>query len=101
MSKQTIEAEPSNKTYLDTYAWVLFKMGRYGEAKLYIDRVLTGDYLLDESVSAGVIEHAGDIYACLGDLESALHYWNLALKRGGDVGAVLRKKIQQKKYLKE
>ena len=101
MSRQTIEAEPSNKTYLDTYAWVLFKMGRYGEAKLYIDRVLTGDYLVDERVSAGVIEHAGDIYACMGDLESALHYWNLALKKDGDVSAVLRKKIQQKKYLKK
>ena len=36
MSKTTIEAEPKNPYYLDTYAWVLYKMGKYKDAERYI-----------------------------------------------------------------
>ena len=36
MSRTTIEKEPKNPYYLDTYAWVLFKMGNYKEAERYI-----------------------------------------------------------------
>lgn len=39
MSKKANEIEPNNATYLDTYAWVLFQMKRYNEAKVYIDKV--------------------------------------------------------------
>ena len=44
MSHRTIVAEPGNKTYIDTYAWILFIKGKYAEAKLYMDRVLVGGY---------------------------------------------------------
>ena len=36
MSKKTVEKEPKNAYYLDTYAWVLYKMGNYKEAERYI-----------------------------------------------------------------
>lgn len=36
MSRTTIEKEPKNAYYLDTYAWVLYKMGKYKEAEHYI-----------------------------------------------------------------
>ncbi len=36
MSRTTIEKEPKNAYYLDTYAWVLYKMGNYKEAERYI-----------------------------------------------------------------
>lgn len=39
MSRKSNELEPDNPTYLDTYAWVLFQMKRYEEAKVYIDKV--------------------------------------------------------------
>ncbi len=101
MSHRAITAEPGNKTYIDTYAWVLFTKGRYAEAKLYIDRVLTGDFADDKEVSGGVLEHAGDIYACCGDMEGALKYWNMAREKGDDVTPLLKKKIQLKKYIGE
>lgn len=101
MSHRTIVAEPSNKTYIDTYAWILFIKGKYAEAKLYMDRVLEGNIKEDEDVSGGVLEHAGDIYARYGDMEGALKYWKMALEKGEDVSDLLKKKIQLKKYLEE
>lgn len=43
MSKTTIDAEPDNATYLDTYAWVLHKMGRNAEALKYMERAIRAD----------------------------------------------------------
>lgn len=101
MSHRTIVAEPSNKTYLDTYAWILFVKGKYAEARLYMEQVLEGEIQDDPRVSAGVLEHAGDIYARCGDMEKALVYWKMAQEKGGDVSALLKRKIQQKKYIEE
>lgn len=101
MGHRTIVAEPANKTYLDTYAWILFIKGKYAESKLYMEQVLEGDIKDDPSVSAGVLEHAGDIYAMCGDMDKALKYWKMAQGKGGEVSAVLAQKIQQKKYIEE
>lgn len=40
MSRMANELEPDNPTYLDTYAWVLYQMKRYEEAKQYMDKVV-------------------------------------------------------------
>lgn len=59
MSFKTIKAEPKNATYLDTYAWILYMLGRYSEAKIYIDQALQN---LDASQDNSVIhEHADKI----------------------------------------
>jgi tetratricopeptide (TPR) repeat protein len=92
MSAKTIKAEPKNATYLDTYAWILYKQGRYTEAKIYIDQALAND--TDSVTSADVLEHAGDIYFHAGETEKAREYWQQAIKAGGSE-ADLRKKIQQ------
>ena len=107
MSYRTIRLEPDNKTYLDTYAWILFMKERYAEAQHYIDRVCPPDstdsvLLADEGVSGVVLEHAGDIAAMNGNTEQALRFWQLAQKAGGDgLTAVLPKKIRLKKYVKK
>lgn len=101
MSHRTIVAEPNNKTYIDTYAWILFVKGRYSEARMYMDRVLVGDVENDEDVSGGVLEHAGDIYARCGDMEGALKYWKMAREKGEDVSQLLDRKIREKRYIEE
>ena len=40
MISKCVELEPGNSTYLDTYAWVLFKRGRFFEAKYMIERAM-------------------------------------------------------------
>ena len=107
MSYRTIRLQPDNKTYLDTYAWILFMKERYVEAQRYIDRVCPPDsadsvLLGDESLSGAVLEHAGDIAAMNGNMEQALRFWLLAEQAGGpDLTATLPRKIKLKKYIKE
>lgn len=104
MSYHTIKAEPENPTYLDTYAWILFKQHRFSEARIYIDKTLQ----CDSDTSAVLLEHAGDIYYHVGDKAKALEYWQQALDRASkksevkdDRKKVLIRKIKLKKYLKE
>ncbi len=109
MSYRTVKAEPTNGTYLDTYAWILFEKGKYVEAKIYIDQAMQSD----GSKSSVVVEHCGDIYYMNGDREKALEYWLQAEKlskeppqegseeRSEKELKLLRKKIAQKKYFAE
>jgi tetratricopeptide (TPR) repeat protein len=105
MSFRTVKAEPKNATYLDTYAWVLFKQKRYDEAQKYIDQTLENDSV----PSAEVLEHAGDIYYHVGEKERAVEFWQKALdtafeeksKEQDGRQQVLTRKIKLKKYVKE
>ena len=106
MSYKTVKAEPTNNTYLDTYAWILFEKGKYAEARIYIDQALQngGDK------SSVVVEHCGDIYWMTGEQEKALEYWKQAEKLAAEPTeyesekrdekelALLKKKIANKKY---
>ena len=98
MSYKTIKAEPKNSTYLDTYAWILFMQDRFAEAKIYADQAVTND--TDSVQSAVILEHTGDIYACLGKVNDAVDFWKKAVKSGGD-SALLKRKIELKKYIKK
>lgn len=107
MSYRTVRAKPQERIYLDTYAWILFKMGQYSEARIYIDRVVspqaTDEALLaDDKLTATVVEHAGDIYSMLGDKQNALRFWIIARdKADGTASPNLQNKIEKKKYIKE
>lgn len=91
MSAKTIKAEPKNATFLDTYAWILYKEDRFAEAKIYIDQALAND--TDTTVSAEVLTHAGDIYYRVGNRAKACDYWQQAIKAGGNE-AELKRRIQ-------
>ena len=107
MSYRTIRMEPNNKTYLDTYAWILFMKERYSEAQIYIDRVCPPDstdsvLVADPMVSGVVLEHAGDIAAKNGRMEQAMRFWQMAQQVGGkNLTALLPKKIKLKKYVEK
>ena len=109
MSYRTVKAEPTNDTYLDTYAWILFEKGKYAEARIYIDQALQngGDK------NSVVVEHCGDIYYQSGEREKALEYWIQAEKLAEELAdnedeardakelKRLKKKIANKKYYEE
>ena len=107
MSYRTVKAEPTNGTYLDTYAWILFEKGKYAEAKIYIDQALIND----GDKSSVVVEHAGDIYYKNGNIEKAVEFWEKAYKLAQEADDtngnkreekevnLLKKKISQKKFL--
>ena len=98
MSQKTIKAEPKNPTFLDTYAWILYRQDRYAEARIYIDQALAND---SDSVQSGVVlEHAGDIYFRNGLTDEAVGYWQRAVKAGGG-SELLPKKIKYRKIIED
>lgn len=97
MSYRTVQAEPDNSTFLDTYAWILFRQKKYADALQYIDMAVDND----TTGSAVIIEHAGDIHAVNGDIEGALKYWNEALEAGSANGKAIRRKIKETKYVED
>ena len=93
MSAKTIQEEPDNAIYVDTYAWLLFSLERYEEAKAYADKLIK----LNADMSAVEYHHCGDIFAKCGDIDRAVEYWILAQKAGDD-SKILKKKIKRRKY---
>jgi tetratricopeptide (TPR) repeat protein len=91
MSRKTIEAEPENASYLDTYGWILYQRKEYEKAKEYIERSLK---LSPEN--GEVLEHLGDILYRLNEKSAALEKWKEAKKLGSD-GEHLDKKIKEGK----
>lgn len=97
MSAKTVKAEPKNATYLDTYAWILYRDERFAEAKIYIDQAVAN---LDSTQHNNVIlDHAGDIHERLGEHEAALNYWQKAIEAGGEK-AVIEQKMHPKAIVK-
>ena len=84
MSARAIELERNNSTYLDTYAWILYKQGLYEEARKYMRQALS----YDKSKSPTLPEHYGDILFALGDYFMARTYWGKALELGADKASI-------------
>ncbi len=78
MSSRVVELSQSNPVYLDTHAWVLYRLGRYAEAVPYIRTAIS----LDQSKSAELPLHYGDILAAQGSDFMAEVYW----RRAEDLG---------------
>lgn len=94
MSGRTLKAEPLNSTYLDTYAWILFRLKRYNESLDYLEKALR--YL--DSDNADIYEHYGDALYMCGQKEKALENWHRAFQLNSS-SATLTQKIRQEKYV--
>ncbi len=94
MSKLTLTMQPENANYLDTYAWILFQQGKYAEAKPFLKKIIDTD---NETISAVVLEHYGDVLFKLNEMPEAVKYWELAAKKGG-ASDTIEKKLKEKKY---
>ena len=79
MAIRANELVPDNVYYTDTYAWVLYKLGRYKEAEKIMKKCLS----LDKNPSGANLEHYGDILLKLGKESEAKTYWKKAQQAGG------------------
>lgn len=86
-SAEVVEKNPNNATFLDTHAWVLYKLEFYEEAEKYILYALDKGGENDPEVN----EHAGDIQVALESYEIAISYYLKAILLGGD-----REKLEEK-----
>jgi tetratricopeptide (TPR) repeat protein len=79
-SGKTIEKEPNNSVYLDTYAWILYKLGKYRKSMKYIEKAIENN----GSGDGDILEHYGDILYKNGNVEQAIEQWKKARKKGRD-----------------
>jgi tetratricopeptide (TPR) repeat protein len=79
MATHAIELDPKSIYYADTYAWVLYKLGRYQDAEKAMKKCLD----MDKNPSGSNYEHYGDILFKLGKTADAVTYWDKAAKAGG------------------
>jgi len=81
---------PGNPNYQDTYAWVLYKMTRYADAKTWVEKALT-----KKPNDPNLLEHYGDVLFQLRDADAAVAQWQKALEAGGEKEK-LEKKIRDR-----
>jgi tetratricopeptide (TPR) repeat protein len=90
LSSKLVKKYPNSSTYLDTHAWVLYKLKDFEGAKKYLEMAMT------DSPSGTVIEHYGDVLFQLGIKDKALEQWKAAKDKGG-ASDLIDKKIADKK----
>jgi tetratricopeptide (TPR) repeat protein len=80
MAERANTLAPNTGAYQDTYAWVLFKMGNFTEAKLWLEKAMINGGGSDGTV----LEHYGDVLYRLGDVNGAVEYWMKAKDKSDD-----------------
>jgi tetratricopeptide (TPR) repeat protein len=91
MSRKSNQLVKDNASYEDTYAWILYKMKNYEEAKRWQERALEHS----REPNGILLEHYGDILYQLGQKEIAIEYWKKA-KVTGKYSELLDKKLADK-----
>lgn len=92
MSKHSNDLSPNNSNFQDTYAWILYKQGKYSEALSWLDKARQSG----GEDSGTILEHYGDILFKMGRVNDAVEYWQKA-KKTGDHTDLLDKKLNEKK----
>lgn len=87
MIETVLEKDPNNSTYLDTKAWILYKLGRYDEAKSVMRQAL----IYGGNDNDVILEHYGDILLKLNEVEMAKMYWQMSYDKGNRTEELLKK----------
>lgn len=95
LAAKAAKALSTNPSVLDTYALVLFKLGKYNDALIWREKSLQNK----EAANPVYLEHYGDILYLSGDKDLALLQWQKA-KSLGNTSEKLTKKINEKRYFK-
>ena len=114
LSSKAVKLDPENPTYLDTYAWILFKKKDYSLARQYIDMTLRlyappqhpdsissqhpgtpAAQPAEELPGFDILDHAGDIYFMNGDRDRAVEFWRRAEAIEPE-NPLIRKKVEHR-----
>ena len=93
MSAYSNKLDPENESFMDTYAWILFQLGEFTEAKVFQERAVS-----KSPHNPTLLEHLGDIMIEIGDKDKAVEYWRKAKEAGSD-SKTLDTKIASLKYV--
>jgi tetratricopeptide (TPR) repeat protein len=73
MVRKAVEAEPENVAYLDSLGWALYRLKRYDEAVVYLEKAAAG-----KQADGVILDHLGDAYAQDDQLGKAVETWRRA-----------------------
>jgi tetratricopeptide (TPR) repeat protein len=91
MSKRSLMLLPDNASFLDTYGWIKYKLGKYEDALVYFEKALRTE---EGKTNDVIYEHLGDVYLKLDNIEKAVNSWHTAIELGGNADN-LKKKIEE------
>jgi tetratricopeptide (TPR) repeat protein len=94
MAKKATELKPNSPANQDTYGWVLYKQGKFEEARTWIGLAIANE----EEASAVIFEHYGDVLWQLGNHEEAIQYWFKAQEKGKG-SDLLERKIKERQLI--
>lgn len=96
LSSRSLRGEnEENPTFLDTYAWILYKQGKYSEAAEYQQRAIDNS-AGSSAESSELWDHYGDILLANGERQAAVEAWKKALELT-DEKKPIQKKINENK----
>jgi tetratricopeptide (TPR) repeat protein len=91
MAQRAVRLEENFATYLDTYAWVLYKTGDYAEARRVMQQALP----LDGEQNPELMMHYGDILWALGEKYMASTYWKKARDAGWEPVSEIEERLSR------
>lgn len=90
LSANTLEKDPENPAYLDTYGYILFKMGQLAKAGKHLKKAYQ-KIPLDEEI----IEHMADYYRAKKTFHRIADLYKQAIDNGVDFKEKMIKKLEQ------
>ncbi len=75
MSAKSLELQPENASFQDTFGWIIYRMGDFQEAEIWLRKALENS----DPPGTVVLEHYGDVLYQLGQKDKAIDFWKKAL----------------------
>ena len=94
--KRCIATEPDNSTYLDTYGWVLYKLGRVDEAIVAIEKAMKNG----GNDNPEIVEHLCELLSVAGRTDEAYHICKYAIELNNSQETVEEKMRSLKNAIK-
>jgi Flp pilus assembly protein TadD len=85
-----VSLDPDNGSYVDSLGWTYFQLGRYDQARGYLERAARL-----EPEDATLQEHLGDVYVALGQKERAREAYRRAVELDDDNLEKVRQKLDK------
>ena len=91
MIRRAVQAEPDNVAYLDSLGWVLFRLGRFEEATVELEKATQDD------PDGVILDHLAEAYHRANQPSKALATWRRAAELFGEQGDNEKKEGVEKK----
>lgn len=78
LARRVMESDGENAVYIDTHGWILFRLGRFEEAKVELRRAMT----LDKSNNYEILLHFAEVLLALNEDLMGNYYLEKAVEAG-------------------